>query len=197
MNRKAQAGGARQWKFPSIVRVSKLAGSTARSRRAKDRAVCCAAALKVKAREKRDGPQLSKECDGDNERCGAPTPAPTPPTLPLPSGVEQVRLLLQLQLTVEELHLPVGLGDVLSDKVLHVCGGEPGQGNNGGGGVLRGCRPSDASVGAVGKDTGMEAPPLSQDVHVVTAVVEEARWERIQASLGLDTRFHQHCLTSL
>lgn len=43
----------------------------------------------------------------------------------------------------------------------------------------------------------MEAPPLSQDVHVVTAVVEEARWEQIQASLGLDTRFHQHCLTSL
>lgn len=39
-----------------------------------------------------------------------------------PSRVEQVGLSLQLQLTVEQLDLFVGLGDVLVHKLLHVCG---------------------------------------------------------------------------
>lgn len=37
------------------------------------------------------------------------------------SGVKQVGLLVQLQLTVELFDLSVDLGDVLGDKPLHVC----------------------------------------------------------------------------
>lgn len=39
----------------------------------------------------------------------------------IPSRIEQVGLRVQLQLTVEQFDLFVGLGDVVFDKLFHVC----------------------------------------------------------------------------
>lgn len=39
----------------------------------------------------------------------------------IPSRIKQVGLLVQLQLTVEQFDLFVGLGDVLFNKLFHVC----------------------------------------------------------------------------
>lgn len=88
-----------------------------------------------------------------------------------PSGVEEVRLPPQLQLTVEELDLSVGLGDVLADKVVHVCTDERRQGNNG---CAR--RSVTEAFRLMGEDTGMEAPLLPEGVDVLPTVVEEACW---------------------
>lgn len=98
-------------------------------------------------------------------------PVQLKPTDGGPSGVEEVRLPPQLQLTVEELDLSVGLGDVLGDKGVHVCTGERRQGNNG---CVR--RSAAEPFRPVGEDTGMEAPLVPGDVHVLPTVVGEACW---------------------